>query len=73
MESTDLPEKLSVPALRALHSAGITSLAQLATHSEKEILAFHGMGPGSLPTLRAALLAKGLAFTSYTSLISELE
>ncbi|MBD2862414.1 MULTISPECIES: RNA polymerase alpha subunit C-terminal domain-containing protein [Paenibacillus] len=53
---------LSAPARRALEHNGITSLQQLSTYSEKEILKFHGMGPASLPKLRAALEKIGLSF-----------
>lgn len=53
---------LSAPARRALESNGITSLEQLANFSQKEIMKFHGMGPASLPKLRAALEAEGLSF-----------
>ncbi|WP_051251402.1 RNA polymerase alpha subunit C-terminal domain-containing protein [Paenibacillus harenae] len=53
---------LSAPARRALEHNGITSLQQLAKYSEKEILQFHGMGPGSLPKLRTALQENGLSF-----------
>ncbi|MFD1138027.1 RNA polymerase alpha subunit C-terminal domain-containing protein [Paenibacillus urinalis] len=53
---------LSAPARRALEHHGITTLEQLSTYSEKEILKFHGMGPASLPKLRAALEETGLAF-----------
>lgn len=53
---------LSAPARRALENNGITSLQQLSTYSEKEILQFHGMGPASLPKLKDALKANGLAF-----------
>lgn len=53
---------LSAPARRALESNEITSLQQLSKFSEKEILQFHGMGPASLPKLRTALQANGLAF-----------
>ncbi|MHC8968062.1 RNA polymerase alpha subunit C-terminal domain-containing protein [Priestia aryabhattai] len=53
---------LSAPARRALENNEITSLQQLSIFSEKEILQFHGMGPASLPKLRAALQAHGLAF-----------
>ncbi|WP_414851559.1 RNA polymerase alpha subunit C-terminal domain-containing protein [Brevibacillus sp. IT-7CA2] len=55
---------LSAPARRALEHNGITSLEQLATYSEKEILKFHGMGPASMPKLRTALKEKGLSFKS---------
>jgi predicted flap endonuclease-1-like 5' DNA nuclease len=57
----DLP-KTSAPARRALDGAGITSLAQLARYSEKEIAALHGMGPKAIGILREALAAKGLSF-----------
>jgi hypothetical protein len=61
LEAHDFP-KLSAPALRALLNARITSLAQLASYTESEVLQLHGMGPGSLPALREALAAKNLAF-----------
>ena len=54
---------LSAPAQRALEREGITTLKQLARYSEKDILALHGMGPGSMPKLRAALKAAGLTFS----------
>lgn len=54
--------KLSAPARRALEHNGITTLEQLATFSEKEILKFHGIGPASLPILRACLEDSGLSF-----------
>ncbi len=55
--------KLSAPARRALEHNGITTLQQLATYSEKEILQFHGIGPASVPVLRASLEESGLTFT----------
>ncbi|QCJ44589.1 hypothetical protein FAY30_23355 [Bacillus sp. S3] len=53
---------LSAPARRALENNGVTSLGELSSYSEKEILKFHGMGPSSLPKLRSALKEKGLSF-----------
>jgi hypothetical protein len=53
---------LSAPAVRALTTAGLTSEAKLAKRTEKEVLALHGMGPASLPRLRAALKKAGLRF-----------
>jgi len=53
---------LSAPARRALENNGITSLETLSKFSENEILQFHGMGPASLPKLRAALKDNGLSF-----------
>ncbi|MGI8386428.1 RNA polymerase alpha subunit C-terminal domain-containing protein [Robertmurraya sp. P23] len=53
---------LSAPARRALEHKEITTLQQLSTYSEKEILQLHGMGPASLPKLRIALKEDGLSF-----------
>lgn len=53
---------LSAPARRALENNGITTLQQLSTFTEKEVLQFHGMGPASLPKLRSALKENGLSF-----------
>jgi hypothetical protein len=58
----DFPNFLSAPALRALLNAKITNLSKLATYTEASILQLHGMGPASLPKLRAALKVKGLFF-----------
>jgi hypothetical protein len=57
----DLPVKLSAPARRALAGAGIVTLADLAAHTEAEVLALHGIGPASMPALRASLASAGLA------------
>ena len=54
--------ELSAPARSALEHQGISTLTDLATYSEREILKLHGMGPRSMPTLRNALLRKGLSF-----------
>jgi uncharacterized protein YdhG (YjbR/CyaY superfamily) len=56
------PEKLSAPVKRALAMAEITSLEILASYSEKEIVALHGVGPRALPMLRAALQTADLVF-----------
>ncbi len=53
---------LGAPARRALENAGIKTLKQLSKFSEKEILQFHGMGPSTLPKLKAALKEERLAF-----------
>ncbi|MDH5162467.1 RNA polymerase alpha subunit C-terminal domain-containing protein [Heyndrickxia oleronia] len=53
---------LSAPARRALETNGIITLQKLSTYSEKDILQFHGMGPASMPKLRAALKENGLSF-----------
>lgn len=54
--------KLSSPARRALTHQGITTIKQLSSFSEKEVLKLHGIGPASLPTLRASLEENGLSF-----------
>ncbi|MFF5995653.1 RNA polymerase alpha subunit C-terminal domain-containing protein [Lysinibacillus sp. KU-BSD001] len=53
---------LAAPARRALQSNGITSLQELSQYSEKEILQLHGIGPSSLPKLKAALQENDLTF-----------
>lgn len=59
---SDLPEKLSQPAQRALAGAGIQNLKQLSKFSEKEIKELHGIGPNAMKKLSEALAAKGLSF-----------
>jgi DNA-directed RNA polymerase alpha subunit len=59
---TGFLSELAAPAGRALRGAGIESLVQLATFSEKEILKLHGMGKASLPKLRALLATENLTF-----------
>lgn len=54
--------RLGSPARRALEAKGITTPAELAHYSEREILKLHGMGPRSIPVLRQALLDAGLSF-----------
>jgi DNA repair protein RadC len=58
---TDLP-KMSRPARRALAHVGVNSLEELTKLPEREFLALHGVGPASLPAIRAALAAAGLSF-----------
>jgi len=53
---------LAAPARRALENAGIKTITQLSTKTEAEILSLHGMGPSSIPKLRAALESEGLSF-----------
>jgi hypothetical protein len=50
------------PAASALGLAGITTLEKVAEHTEKELLALHGMGPTAVRILREALAASGLGF-----------
>ena len=59
---SNLPARLSAPALRALASVGVTRLEQLTSFSEAEIKKLHGMGPHGVKQLREALEHNGLAF-----------
>ncbi|MBK9177822.1 MAG: DUF1801 domain-containing protein [Flavobacteriales bacterium] len=61
--------KLAAPARRALEGDGISTLKILAMHSENELLALHGFGPGSIPILRKELKAAGLQFTTTTKTV----
>lgn len=58
----DFMKMLAAPARRALGAKHITSLEKLATFTEADLLKIHGLGPGSIPKLRNALKAAGLAF-----------
>ncbi|CAN5515364.1 hypothetical protein BH11BAC3_BH11BAC3_24910 [soil metagenome] len=62
--TTGFLSTISAPAKRALEAKGITTLKQLKKFSELEILALHGIGPGSIPKIQAALKEAGLAFKS---------
>jgi DNA-directed RNA polymerase alpha subunit len=52
-------DSLSAPARRALENAGVKTLKQLANHSEVELLQLHGMGPSSIPKIKALLQQNG--------------
>ncbi len=58
---SDFPKGLSKPALRALASAGLTTLDQVTQVTEKELLALHGMGPKGIKILKQALGEQGKA------------
>jgi predicted flap endonuclease-1-like 5' DNA nuclease len=64
---SDLPSGLSKPALQALHAAGYTRLDQLATVTEADVLALHGMGPKGIKVIREALDARGKSFADAKS------
>ena len=53
---------IAAPARRALERENILTLEDLAKHTEKEILALHGMGPGTIPKLKKALGESRLSF-----------
>ena len=56
--------KISGPADDALTEVGITTLEQVAEHTEAELLALHGFGPKGIRLLRQALTENGLQFRS---------
>lgn len=58
----DLPNEIGKTAARELSLNGITSLAQVAAHSRKDLLAIHGVGPKAVRILGEALAAKGLSY-----------
>lgn len=57
----DLPHAIGKTAARALATQGITTLAQVATRTEAELLALHGVGPKAVRILGEALAATGRA------------
>ena len=60
---SELPANLAAPERRALASAGITSLEQLAGFTEAQVAELHGIGPNAMKQLRQALAEKGLSFS----------
>jgi hypothetical protein len=58
---TPLP-RIGAPATRALRTAGITTLEQLAALTEAELAAMHGVGPKATDRLRDALGESGSSF-----------
>lgn len=60
MTTSDLPQ-IGAPATRALTALGITSLDQVATLTENELKAMHGVGPKAIRILVDELAALGLS------------
>ncbi|MFS8477437.1 MAG: MmcQ/YjbR family DNA-binding protein [Micromonosporaceae bacterium] len=58
---SDLPAAIGRPALRALRQAGLTSLAEVATRTEDELLALHGVGPRAVRILSEVLAEQGMS------------
>lgn len=59
---TGLLKMLSAPARRALENHAVFDVQQLAAYTQQEVLGWHGMGPSSLPKLKAALEKEGMGF-----------
>lgn len=60
----DLPDAVGKTAARQLKSVGIDSLSKVSGHTERELLAIHGVGPKAIRILAAALAERGLSFRS---------
>lgn len=58
----ELPPAIGRPATRALQQAGITTLDAVARHSEKDLLALHGVGPRAIRVLAEVLAERGSTF-----------
>ncbi|SRR5690606_2652610 len=58
---SDLPASIGRPATRALAIAGLTTLDQVATRTEAELLALHGVGPRAVRILADTLAEKGMS------------
>ncbi len=59
---TPLPRAIGAPATRALRAAGLTSLESLASVTEADLMAMHGVGPIAIARLREALDDAGLGY-----------
>lgn len=59
--ASDLPAAIGKAATRALLTAGLATLDAVATRSESELLAMHGVGPKAVRILREALAEQGKA------------
>lgn len=58
----DLPDAIGKTAARELSLNGVATLAQVAAHTQRELLAIHGVGPKAVRILREALAERGLAY-----------
>jgi large subunit ribosomal protein L21 len=56
-----LPDGIGKPATRALEEAGLTTLEQVASRTEGELLALKGIGPKAVETLAEALAEANLS------------
>jgi predicted flap endonuclease-1-like 5' DNA nuclease len=60
-QSSGLPA-IGRPATNALAACGITTLDQVAEHTERDLRALHAVGPKAIRILKEALAADGRAF-----------
>lgn len=59
---TEYPQAIGRTARRQLALSGFTSLDQLTSVTEEELLAIHGVGPKAIRILRDELARRGLAY-----------
>ncbi len=57
----DLPAAIGGPATRALLGAGLSTLSQVATRSERELSDLHGVGPKAVRVLVESLNREGMS------------
>lgn len=60
----EFPGSIGKVAKRELGHAGITTFAELARWTEKDLLAIHGVGPKAIRILGEALAERGLSYKS---------
>lgn len=58
---SDLPAGIGKAATRALATAGLTTLDEVATRSKADLLALHGVGPKAVRILSDTLAEKGMS------------
>ncbi|WP_199432565.1 MmcQ/YjbR family DNA-binding protein [Qaidamihabitans albus] len=58
----DLPAAIGRPATQAMLGAGLGTLDEVASRTEKELLALHGVGPKAVRILAEALARQGKSF-----------
>lgn len=65
--NTEFPSSIGRVAPRSLAEEGITTYAQLASHTEKELLEIHGVGPKAIRILGEELRERGMAYRTEIS------
>ena len=61
-DGTPLPRTIGAPATGALRLVGVTTLEQVTTWTERELLALHGVGPIAVTRLGEALAERDRGF-----------
>lgn len=62
--SSEFPAAMGRPANAALVNLGITTLQQVASMTERELLDVHGVGPKAVRILREELATRNLTFVA---------